>query len=139
MRCSKCDQELTDPARPCPRCGHRQALVPEWILWFDIVVLILSIVGFFVTDGSPLMVGFGAFAFLYMLIDLGRRNAQRPVVRSEEPADEAPNEGEETEAEPEVEEEFLPEEEEKRTCASCGTVLEEGAKFCGSCGKRQAS
>lgn len=132
IHCSKCGQELADPARPCPQCGHQHRLLPEWLLWFDIVVLILAVVGF-IMNGSPMMAAFGAGAFLYMLYDLGQRNAQGPKARTDGPDAEDEAEGSEEEGE---EEEFIPEEEDDSTCTSCGASLEEGAKFCGTCGRR---
>lgn len=145
IRCFKCNAEIPDPTKPCPQCGFKTNLVPEWILWADIVLFILSLVAFFTTN-SPLMVGVAVSTFLYMIFDLGRRNSQQMAIKAAqaqfEPQDPvfpeaaqeeqapAPEETEETQgAAPEVPQE--------KGCRFCGKDLEEGAKYCGHCGRKQ--
>ncbi|HVZ80733.1 MAG TPA: zinc ribbon domain-containing protein [bacterium] len=153
IRCPKCDQELTaGPAQPCPQCGYKASLLPEWILWADILICILAVVGFFVTS-SPVPLGAAVLTFLYMIYDLGARNAHQMAVRAaearampevptgdegtEEEAEEGPGSLED-DGEADEDEELIPEEEDDSTCSSCGATLEEGAKFCGKCGQKQA-
>ncbi len=131
--CPKCEQETPDPTKPCPGCGYQISLLPLWALWVDIVLFIASVVGF-QQGGSPLMLGFAVGTFLYMIYDLGKRNSLRPVVPkiALEPEDV-------TIFEPAPEKEPSPEEEDERVCQFCGAALEEGAKYCGHCGRKQGS
>ena len=143
-RCFKCGAEIFDPTKPCPQCGFKPNLVPEWVLWADIVLFVLSLVAFFSTN-SPLMIGVAFSTFLYMIYDLGRRNSQQMAIKAAqtEPGPEAPVVPEAAQEEPEPapeeskEQDPAPTEPVEKVCEFCGEALEEGAKYCGHCGRRQ--